>query len=67
MADLQRLGSRLAGWRVLPSVYHIPKLTLNLVSVGQLCDLGYSVSFSSTSCYVQDPHSQKLIGTGRRK
>ena len=29
----------------LPNVYHIPKLSLNLVSVGQLCDFGYLVSF----------------------
>ena len=51
----------------LSNVYHIPKLTMNLVSVGQLCDAGYSVSFSSTFCHVQDPQSQKVIGTGRRQ
>jgi hypothetical protein len=37
----------------LSNVYHIPKLTMNLVSVGQICDAGYSVSFSSTFCHVQ--------------
>lgn len=51
----------------LPNVYCIPKLTMNLVSVGQLCDLGYLVHFSSTTCSVQDPNSKKLIGTGRRQ
>ncbi|KAK4478679.1 hypothetical protein RD792_014172 [Penstemon davidsonii] len=51
----------------LDSVYHIPNLAMNLVSVGQLCDSGYSVSFSSTSCHVQDQQSKKLIGTGRRQ
>jgi hypothetical protein len=38
-------------------VYYIPSLTLSLASVSQLCDSGYSVTFSSTSCCVQDPHS----------
>ena len=39
----------------LSNVYHIPTLTLNLVSVSQLCQLGYLASFSSSTCYVQDP------------
>ena len=51
----------------LPNVYHIPKLSLNLVSVGQLFDSGYKVFFSRTSCCVQDPRTQKLIGTDRRR
>ncbi|KAL5767968.1 hypothetical protein ACOSP7_014549 [Xanthoceras sorbifolium] len=50
----------------LSNVYHIPKLTMNLVSVSQLCDYGYSISFTSTSCHVQDLQSKKLIGIGRR-
>jgi hypothetical protein len=48
-------------------VYYIPDLTLSLASVSQLCDSGYSVMFSSTSCCVHDPHSGRLIGTGRRQ
>ena len=39
----------------IPHVYHIPNLTWNLVFIGQLCDSSYLVSFSSTSCFVQDP------------
>ncbi|CAJ2639186.1 unnamed protein product [Trifolium pratense] len=50
----------------LPDVYYIPNLTLSLASVSQLCDSGYSVMFSSTHCHVQDPHSGRLIGKGRR-
>jgi hypothetical protein len=34
----------------LPDVFHIPKLTLNLASVGR--DSGYLITFSSS--YVQD-------------
>ena len=36
------------------NVYQIPKLTYNLLSVGQLTELGYSLTFSSTSVVVQD-------------
>ena len=51
----------------LPNVLCVPKLTMSLASVGQLCDLGYNVSFSGNFCFVQDPQSKRLIGTGRRK
>ncbi|KAK0599286.1 hypothetical protein LWI29_003954 [Acer saccharum] len=64
---LAGVGSVVTPCVSLSNVYHIPNLTLNLVSVSQLCDFGYLVYFSSTSCHVQDPQSQKLIGTGRRQ
>jgi len=52
----------------LSNVYLILKLKLNLASVGQIYDFGdYLVMFSSSFWCVQDLHSQKLIGTGRRK
>jgi len=52
----------------LPNVYLIPKLKLNLASVGQICDSGdYLVMFSGSFCCVQDLQSQKLIGTSRRE
>ena len=34
----------------LPDTYFVPSLALNLVSVGQLCDLGLNVLFSPHSC-----------------
>jgi len=50
------------------NVYLIPKIRLNLVFIGQLCDSGdYLVIFSSFFFCVQDLQSQKLIGTGRRE
>ncbi|KAI3769398.1 hypothetical protein L6452_00500 [Arctium lappa] len=64
---LAGIGSIVSSNFSLPNVYHIPKLSLNLVSVGQLFDSGYKVSFSPDSCCVQDPRTQKLIGTGRRR
>ena len=51
----------------LSNVYHILNLTLNLASIGQLCDSGNLVTFSSSSCFVQDLQSHKVIGTSHRK
>ena len=36
------------------NVYQIPKLTHNLLSVRKLTELGFSLTFSSTSAVVQD-------------
>ena len=46
--------------------YFVPKLSLNLLSVGQLCDLRYTVHFFSSSCTVQDPRTHQIIGTGSK-
>lgn len=40
---------------------------MNLSSISQLCDLGYSVLFIFTQCYVQDPQFGSMIGTGRKQ
>ncbi|KAG9446566.1 hypothetical protein H6P81_012694 [Aristolochia fimbriata] len=50
----------------LSDVLYVPKLSLNLISVGQLCDLGFHVLFTSSGCQVQDPTSGKVLGTGRK-
>ncbi|KAL0545801.1 hypothetical protein IC582_015694 [Cucumis melo] len=50
----------------LPHTYRVPNLTFNLVSIGQLCDLGLTVSFSPNGCQVQDPQTGQPIGTGRK-
>ncbi|CAN1807703.1 Retrovirus-related Pol polyprotein from transposon TNT 1-94 [Linum perenne] len=51
---------------VLPNTLHVPKLVPNLVSVGQLTDNGYKVSFDPSGCVIQDPIQQRLIGHGMR-
>ena len=48
----------------LPETYHVPSLAFNLISVGQLCDLGLNVLFSSSRCQVQDLQTGKVLGTG---
>ncbi|KAG9447198.1 hypothetical protein H6P81_013326 [Aristolochia fimbriata] len=50
----------------LSDVLYVPKLSWNLISVGQLCDLGFHVLFTSSGCQVQDPTSGKVLGTGRK-
>uniref|UniRef100_A0A2N9EVF0 Integrase catalytic domain-containing protein n=1 Tax=Fagus sylvatica TaxID=28930 RepID=A0A2N9EVF0_FAGSY len=50
----------------LSDTYLIPNLTLNLISVGQLCELGFDLWFGSSGCRVQDPWTNQVLGTGRR-
>jgi len=50
----------------LPDTYYIPHLTLNLISVGQLCEQGLNVIFSSFGVQVQDPQTRQILGAGRR-
>ena len=50
----------------LPDTYCIPNLTLNLISVGQLCEQGLKVNFSPLGVQVQDPQTGQILGTGRR-
>ena len=46
--------------------YLVPKLSLNLLSVGQLCELGLDLHFSNCGVDVQDPLTSQLLGTGRK-
>ena len=44
------------------NVYQIPKLTHNLLSVGQLIELGFSLTFSSTGVVVQNSQTGQSLG-----
>jgi hypothetical protein len=50
----------------LSNTYLILNLTLNLISVGQLCELGYDLWFGSSGCRVQDPRTNQVLRIGRR-
>ena len=39
----------------LSDTFHIPKLSLNLLYVGQLCELGVDILFTNYGVAVQDP------------
>uniref|UniRef100_A0A2N9ISU3 Reverse transcriptase Ty1/copia-type domain-containing protein n=1 Tax=Fagus sylvatica TaxID=28930 RepID=A0A2N9ISU3_FAGSY len=47
-------------------VFCVPKLYLNLLSVGQLTELGLNLFFSSRSCLVQDSRTGQSVGTARK-
>lgn len=51
----------------LANTYLIPKLTLNPISIGQLCDLGLTVLFSSSGCLVQDPRTGMTLGISSKQ
>ena len=48
----------------VPGVFHIPDLSYNLCSVGQLAELGYRLIFYYSGCIVQDPRTGQELGTG---
>ena len=45
------------------NVYQIPQLTHNLLSIGQLTELGFSLTFSSTGVVVHDSQTGQIVGT----
>ena len=48
----------------LSDTFHIPKLSFNLLSVGQLCELGINLLFTNHGVDVQDPRTGQVLGTG---
>lgn len=51
----------------LTNVFVSPYLATNLVSVGQLVENNYEVSFSSSGCLVQDQESGAVIARGPKR
>ena len=47
----------------LNDTFHIPKLSFNLLSVGQLCELGVDLLFTNHGVDVQDPRTGQVLGT----
>ena len=50
----------------LSDTIHIPKLSLNLLSVGQLCELGINLLFTNHGVDMQDPGRVKCLGQAIR-
>jgi hypothetical protein len=50
----------------VPEVFYMPELSVNLLSVGQLCELRYKLFFGFSGVLVQDPRTSQAIGMGRR-
>ena len=64
--SVNHIGNISTSHTTLQDTYFIPQLTLNLISVGQLCELGLTVVFSSFGCCVQDPKTGQTLGIGRK-
>uniref|UniRef100_A0A2N9GRB9 Integrase catalytic domain-containing protein n=1 Tax=Fagus sylvatica TaxID=28930 RepID=A0A2N9GRB9_FAGSY len=47
----------------ISDVFCVPKLHLNLLSVGQLTELGLNLFFSSRGCLVQDSRTGQIVGS----
>uniref|UniRef100_A0A2N9IVG5 Integrase catalytic domain-containing protein n=1 Tax=Fagus sylvatica TaxID=28930 RepID=A0A2N9IVG5_FAGSY len=50
----------------ISDVFCVPKLHLNLLSVGQLTELGLNLFFSSRGCLVQDSRTGQIVGSARK-
>ena len=48
----------------VPRVFHVPDLSYNLCSVGQLAELGYCLIFYYSRCIVQDPRIGQELRIG---
>jgi hypothetical protein len=48
----------------ISDTYLVPKLSLNLLSFGQLCERGLELKFSNKGVDVQDSQTGQLLGTG---
>ena len=43
----------------LYEVLHVPTFRKNLISVGQMVEMGYQVKFNHKECFVEDPNQRK--------
>jgi hypothetical protein len=53
--DVSHIGSISTHQLSMSDTYLVPNLLLNLLSLGQLCELGLELFFSKRGCDVQDP------------
>ena len=63
---VSHLGNVSTSALFVSNVYQIPQLTHNLLSVGQLTELCFTLTFSSTGVVVQDSQTGQIIGTTRK-
>jgi hypothetical protein len=50
---------------IVPNIFFVPELSMDLLSVGQITDHNCFVGFDDSSCFIQDQHTWDVIGTGR--
>ena len=47
--------------KLISDVLFVPKLSPNLLSVGQVIEKGYSLMFKDNTCEIYDPHGAELL------
>ncbi|KAJ4789254.1 polyprotein [Rhynchospora pubera] len=47
--------------RMLHNVYYIPQLSQNLLSIGQMMDNGYTISFKGDNCRISDAETDQTM------
>ena len=60
------LGFVSTSYLSVPGFFHVPDLSYNLCSVGQLAELGYRLIFYYSGCIMQDSRMGQELGTGPR-
>ena len=50
----------------LSDTFPIPKLSINLLSIGQFCELGIDILFTNHGVDVQDPRTGQVLGISRK-
>ena len=51
--------------KYMADVLHVPMITKNLVSVGQMVEQGLQVKFNSNGCFVDDPNNKcRMVAKG---
>ena len=63
---LVRIGTVSTSKLSISDVFHMPKLSYNLLSLGQLAELGYRIILDYFGCIVQDPRTGQELRTGCR-
>jgi hypothetical protein len=53
----------MSGTKTLKNMLYVPKINQNLVSVGQLLESGYSLSFNDGMCNIRDKMGILLLST----
>ena len=51
---------------LIHDVLHVEGLKHNLLSISQLCDKGYQVTFTPNNCYIRLSNSQEVLLVGKR-
>ncbi|KAL5564602.1 hypothetical protein UlMin_027766 [Ulmus minor] len=66
ISNILRVGQAdITGLPTMDKVCYVDKLTVNLISIGQLCDSGFKVLFDEYYCNIYDSN-KKIVGQGYR-